>query len=95
METSYKVIQMDDLGAVIARADFDNQTIELNAKIFPNLPPMAQELVMCHEVCHLKYNDHEEAATNARAIQLFMQRSTNAADREKRKKFLETTMTTE
>lgn len=83
---------MDDLGPVIARADFHNQTIELNGKIFPNLPPMVQEYVMCHEVCHLRYDDHDEAATTVRAQQLFLQRANGAADLAERKQFLSTTI---
>lgn len=90
---NYKVIQVADLGPVIARADFHNRTIELNGKIFPNLPPMVQEYVMCHEVCHLRYDDHDEAATTLRAQQLFLARANGHADLAERKHFLSTTIT--
>ena len=90
---SYKVIQVPDLGPVIARADFQNRTIELNGKIFPNLPPMVQEYVMCHEVCHLRYDDHDESATTLRAQQLFLSRAKGASDLAERRQFLSTTVT--
>lgn len=77
-----------DLGPVIARADHRDHAIEVNRKIFYGLPPMAQEFVLCHELCHLRYDDRDEARTNQRAADLFMQRATSAADREARKKFL-------
>lgn len=82
--TTYRVIHRADLGSVIARADFLKQTIELNDAIYPNLPPMTQELVMCHEVCHLAYGEHDEARTQQLAEALFLRRAKNAEDRELR-----------
>lgn len=90
---NYKVIQVADLGPVIARADFHNRTIELNGKIFPSLPPMVQEYVMCHEVCHLRYDDHDESATTLRAQQLFLSRAKSPSELAERKRFLSTTIT--
>ena len=77
-----------DLGPVIARADHQNNIIEVNRKIFYGLPPMVQEFVLCHEVCHLKHNEHDEAITNQLATELFMQRSTSDDDRRARADFL-------
>ena len=83
-----KIREAADLGPVIARADHRDRAIEVNRKIFYGLPPMAQEFVLCHEVCHLRYDDHDEARTNQRAADLFMQRATNADDRRARAAFL-------
>ncbi len=83
-----KIREAADLGPVIARADHRDRAIEVNRKVFYGLPPMVQEFVLCHEVCHLSYDDHDEARTNQRAAELFMQRATGAADREARKRFL-------
>lgn len=83
-----KIREAVDLGPVIARADHRDRAIEVNRKIFFALPPMAQEFVLCHEVCHLRYDDHDEARTNQRAAALFMQRATSAADRRVRAEFL-------
>lgn len=82
---SYKVIHRADLGNVIARADFLDQTIELNDAIYPDLPPLTQELVMCHEVCHLAYGEHDEARTQRRAEELFLSRAKGADDLELRR----------
>lgn len=80
--------ECDDLGPVIARADHQAGAIEVNSKIFYGLPPMVQEFVLCHEVCHLKYGEHDEGRTNLLASQLFMDRSKNDADRRVRADFL-------
>lgn len=83
-----EVVEVEDLGPVIARADHQENTIEVNRRIFYGLPPMVQEFVLCHEVCHLRYDEHDEAITNRRAAELFMQRSANDADRRARSEFL-------
>ena len=83
-----KIREAADLGPVIARADHRDRAIEVNRRIFYCLPPMAQEFVLCHEVCHLRYDDHDEARTNQRAAALFMQRATSADDRRARAEFL-------
>ena len=77
-----------DLGPVIARADHRDRAIEINRKIFYRLPSLVQEFVLCHEVCHLKADEHDEAVTNQLAAQLFMQRATDEADRARRSDFL-------
>lgn len=78
----------DDLGPVLARADHVDNVIEVNRRVFYGLPPMVQEFVLCHEVCHLKHNEHDEARTNLLAMQLFMQRATSDEDAQQRKRFL-------
>lgn len=83
-----EVHEVADLGPVIARADHQNRVIEVNRKIFYGLPPMVQEFVLCHEVCHLRYNDRDEARTNQRAADLFLQRAQGDADRSTRSDFL-------
>ena len=83
-----EVREAADLGPVIARADHRDRAIEVNRKIFYGLPPMAQEFVLCHEVCHLRYDDHDEARTNQRAIELFLSRATGEADRQARARFV-------
>lgn len=82
---SYKVIHRADLGNVIARADFLEQTIELNDAIYPNLSPMMQELVMCHEVCHLAYGEHDEERTRQLGEALFLSRATSPDDLKRRR----------
>ena len=77
-----------DLGPVIARADHRDGAIEVNAAIFYGLPPMVQEFVLCHEVCHLKYGEHDEGRTNLLASNLFLGRARNDADRKRRADFL-------
>ena len=77
-----------DLGPVIARADHRDRAIEVNSRIFYGLPPMVQEFVLCHEVCHLQYDEHDEAVTNQLAVQLFLDRATSEADRQARIEFL-------
>lgn len=82
------IVDCDDLGPVMARADHQNRVIEVNRKVFYGLPPMVQEFVLCHEVCHLRHNEHDEARTNQLAAELFMQRAQNDADRRARADFL-------
>lgn len=82
------VIQVEDLGPVLARADHQKNVVEVNAKAFYKLPPMVQEFVLCHEFCHLKHNEWNEARTNQLAAQLFLQRAANEADLQDRRKFL-------
>lgn len=81
-------IREADLGPVIARADHWDGAIEVNKDIFYGLPPMVQEFVLCHEVCHLKHNEYDEGRTNALASELFMSRAADQADREDRARFL-------
>lgn len=80
--------EVADLGPVIARADHSEHAIEVNRRIFYGLPPMAQEFVLCHELCHLKYNERDEAKTNLLAAQLFMSRAKDEDDRLARQKFI-------
>lgn len=77
-----------DLGPVLARADHLDNAIEVNGKVFYSLPPMVQEFVLCHEVCHLKHNEWDEQRTQQLAARLFMDRATSEADREERQRFL-------
>lgn len=77
-----------DLGPVIARADHVDNAIEVNRKIFYGLPPMVQEFVLCHEVCHLKYEQWDEAETNRLAARLFLDRASSDMDRARRRDFL-------
>ena len=77
-----------DLGPVLARADHQDNVIEVNAKAFYQLPPLVQEFILCHEVCHLKHNEWDEARTNQLAAELFLQRAKNDDDREARQRFL-------
>ena len=81
-------IREADLGPVIARADHQEGAIEVNSSFFYRLPPMVQEFVLCHEVCHLRHDEWDEARTNMLASKLFMDRSKNAADRSERSEFL-------
>ena len=80
--------EREDLGPVLARADHQDNAIEVNAKAFYSLPPMVQEFVMCHEVCHLKHNEWDEQRTNRLAADLFLKRSKGAEDRNEREQFL-------
>lgn len=77
-----------DLGPVIARADHRDGAIEVNSSVFYKLTPMMQEFVLCHEVCHLKYEEWDEARTNQLASKLFLSRSRGEADRKERENFL-------
>ncbi len=76
------------MGPVLARADHELNVIEVNKAAFYKLPPMMQEFVLCHEVCHLKHNEWDEDETNRLASRLFMERATSDADRRERNKFL-------
>lgn len=82
------IIREADLGPVIARADHQDGAIEVNNAIFYKLPPMVQEFVLCHEVCHLQYGERDEAVTNQLATQLFLSRAKGDADRAARQKFV-------
>lgn len=83
-----EVREVEDLGPVIARADHQDNAIEVNRRIFYGLPPMAQEFVLCHEVCHLKHNEWDETRTNQLAVELFMSRAKDEADKQARSKFV-------
>ena len=83
-----RITDREDLGPVLARADHELNVIEVNKAAFYKLPPMMQEFVLCHEVCHLKHNEWDEAETNRLASRLFMERATSDADRRERNKFL-------
>lgn len=80
--------ERDDLGPVLARADHQENVIEVNKKAFYGLPPMVQEFVLCHEVCHLKHDEWDEERTNRMAADLFLNRSNGDADRKEREQFL-------
>ena len=82
------IVRECDLGPVVARADHRDGAIEVNESFFYKLPPMVQEFVLCHEVCHLKYAEWDEDRTNQLATQLFLERSKNDADRKQRTEFL-------
>ena len=73
---------------MIARADHVDGAIEVNKNIFYRLSPSVQEFVLCHEVCHLKHNEWDEARTNALASDLYLSRATDEADRRRRQEFL-------
>lgn len=83
-----EVREVEDLGPVIARADHRDNAIEVNRRIFYSLPPMGREFVLCHEVCHLQYNEHDEGVTNRRAVDLFLSRAASEEDRANRSKFV-------
>lgn len=83
-----EVIEVDDLGPVIARADHQDRVIQVNRRIFYGLPPMAQEFVLCHEFCHLRHNEFDEARTNQLAVDLFLSRARGEADLKARKQFV-------
>lgn len=83
-----EVVEVADLGPVIARADHQENVIEVNRRIFYGLPPMAQEFVLCHEVCHLTHNEWDEGRTNQLAAQLFLSRAKGDTDLKARKHFL-------
>lgn len=90
MEATERIVvrDVDDLGPVIARADHLENAIELNRKVFYSLPPLTQEFVLCHEVCHLRHNEWDENRTNELAADMFVQRATSDEDRAARKQFL-------
>lgn len=77
-----------DLGPVLARADHRDNAIEVNGKVFYQLPPMVQEFVLCHEVCHLTHGEWDEQRTQQLAARLFMDRAKGDADRDERQRFL-------
>ena len=87
-EEKIRIADRKDLGPVLARADHELNVIEVNKAAFYKLPPMMQEFVLCHEVCHLKHNEWDEARTNELASRLFMERAKSDADREARQQFL-------
>lgn len=87
-EAKIRIVDREDLGPVLARADHELNVIEVNKAAFYKLPPMMQEFVLCHEVCHLRHNEWDEVETNRLASRLFMERSANEADRAERRKFL-------
>lgn len=90
MEPQEKITirERKDLGPVLARADHKDNAIEVNGKAFYSLPPLVQEFIMCHEVCHLKHNEWDEQRTNLLASQLFLNRSKGDEDRKERERFL-------
>ena len=88
MKGKITILERADLGPVIARADHQENAIEVNAKAFYALPPMVQEFVLCHEVCHLKHNEWDEARTNRLASRLFLSRAKSADDLRERERFL-------
>ena len=88
MEKKITIVEREDLGPVLARADHQENVIEVNGKAFYALPPMVQEFVLCHELCHLRHNEWDEERTNRLAAQLFLSRATDDDDRRAREKFL-------
>lgn len=78
----------EDLGPVLARADHDLNVIEVNKAAFYRLPPMMQEFVLCHEVCHLWHHEWDEAETNRLASKVFLNRAKDPEDRARRAEFL-------
>lgn len=83
-----RIRECADLGPVIARADHHDRAIEVNRQLFYRLPLDVQEFVLCHEVCHIEHDEHDEALTNQRAAALYLSRATSEADRARREEFL-------
>lgn len=88
MAEKITIVEREDLGPVLARADHQENVVEVNGKAFYKLPPMVQEFVLCHEVCHLRHNEWDEDRTNALAARLFLSRATDADDLKARREFL-------
>lgn len=82
------IVEREDLGPVLARADHQENVVEVNGKAFYRLPPMVQEFVLCHEVCHLRHNEWDEERTNALASRLFLSRAHDEDDLAARREFL-------
>lgn len=82
------IVERKDLGPVLARADHQENAIEVNGKAFYQLPPMVQEFVLCHEVCHLKHNEWDEERTNRLAADLFVSRAKSTDDADERRRFV-------
>lgn len=82
------ILERDDLGPVFARADHQENAIEVNGRAFYAMPPLVQEFVLIHEVCHLRHNEWDEARTNQLAARIFIERARSDADREQRQRFL-------
>lgn len=82
------IIEVADLGPVLARADHQRNAVEVNAKVFYKLPPLVQEFVLCHEFCHLKHQEWDEVRTNQLAAQIFLDRASGKADIQERRRFL-------
>ena len=88
MAEKITIVEREDLGPVLARADHQENVVEVNGKAFYKLPPMVQEYVLCHEVCHLRHNEWDEARTNALASRLFLSRAQGEDDLADRREFL-------
>lgn len=88
MAEKITIVEREDLGPVLARADHQENVVEVNGKAFYKLPPMVQEFVLCHEVCHLRHNEWDEARTNALASRLFLSRAHDEDDLAARREFL-------
>ena len=88
MAEKITIVEREDLGPVLARADHQENVVEVNGKAFYKLPPMVQEFVLCHEVCHLRHNEWDEARTNALASRLFLSRAQDEDDLAARREFL-------
>lgn len=88
MAEKITIVEREDLGPVLARADHQENVVEVNGKAFYKLPPMVQEFVLCHEVCHLRHNEWDEARTNALAARLFLSRAQGEDDLADRREFL-------
>lgn len=82
------ILEREDLGPVLARADHLENAIEVNGRAFYRLPPMVQEFILCHEVCHLRHHEWDEARTNELAKELFLSRASGDDDRKAREEFL-------
>lgn len=88
MAEKITIVEREDLGPVLARADHQENVVEVNGKAFYKLPPMVQEFVLCHEVCHLRHNEWDEARTNALAARLFLSRAQDEDDLADRREFI-------
>lgn len=73
---------------IYARTDHVNRCIEVNNGVFDALSPLMQEFVMCHEVCHAAWDDHDENRTNIRAAIMFVNRGKTPVDSGKRLEWL-------
>lgn len=88
----FPVVQRTLPSHIYARADHESRLIEVNASVYPHLDPLMREFVMCHEVCHLEWDDHDETRTNTRACVLFVERGTTPVDRQKRIEWIKAMM---
>lgn len=88
MEKQKITYQYADIGHWLARCNHQTNVIELNANEWDSLSPLMKDYIWVHECVHLLTDITDEQVCNSISDAIFLTRSRNARDRQRRLDFV-------